>query len=158
MTKSRKKSPPAPSTDDVTIIYTDGGCSPNPGPGGWGAILSYGGYEKEISGGEKPTTNNRMELTAAASALEALTRPCRVILYTDSQYVKLGVTQWSRGWLKNNWRTAGGTPVANMDLWKRLLAAEKTHQVEWRWVKAHAGNVMNERVDRLATLARQRLG
>lgn len=157
MTRSRKKSPPSPSTDDVTIIYTDGGCNPNPGPGGWGAILSYGGYEKEISGGEKQTTNNRMELTAAASALEALTRPCQVTLYTDSQYVKLGVTQWFRGWLKNNWRTANGTPVANTDLWKRLLTAERSHQVEWKWVKAHVGNVMNERVDRLATLARQRL-
>jgi ribonuclease HI len=138
-------------------IWTDGGCKPNPGPGGWAALLAFGGHEREISGAERKTTNNRMELTAAAEALEALTRPCDVILYTDSQYVKDGITRWSTGWVRKNWRTSTGDPVANMDLWRRLLDAASRHRIEWQWVRGHAGNVMNERVDRLATRARQQL-
>lgn len=139
-------------------IWTDGGCKPNPGPGGWAALLRSGGHERELSGGEAATTNNRMELTAAAMALEALTRPCRVALHTDSQYVRNGITRWHTGWVRRNWRNAAGDPVANMDLWKRLLAAEKPHQVDWRWVRGHAGNPENERVDALATAAREKLG
>ncbi len=135
-------------------VWTDGGCKPNPGPGGWAVLLRFGGHERELSGGERATTNNRMELTAAAEALEALTRPCRIALHTDSEYVRNGVTRWSTGWVRRNWRTAGGDPVANMDLWRRVLEAAKRHQVEWRWVRGHAGNVDNERVDRLATAAR----
>lgn len=139
-------------------IWTDGGCKPNPGPGGWAALLRSGGHERELTGGEAATTNNRMELTAAAMALEALTRPCRVALHTDSQYVRNGITRWHTGWVRRNWRNAAGDPVANMDLWKRLLAAEKPHQVDWRWVRGHAGNPENERVDALATEAREKLG
>lgn len=138
-------------------IWTDGGCKPNPGPGGWAALLRFRGRERELSGGERETTNNRMELTAAAAALEALTRPCAVVLYTDSEYVKNGITRWHTGWVRRNWRNAAGDPVANMDLWQRLLAAEKPHRVEWKWVRGHAGNEMNERVDRLATEARRAL-
>ncbi len=138
-------------------IWTDGGCKPNPGPGGWAALLRSGGHERELTGGEAATTNNRMELTAAAMALEALTRPCRVALHTDSQYVRNGITRWHTGWVRRNWRNAAGDPVANMDLWKRLLAAEKPHQVDWRWVRGHAGNPENERVDALATEAREKL-
>ncbi len=138
----------------VVEVWTDGGCKPNPGPGGWAALLRFGSHERELSGGERATTNNRMELTAAAEALEALTRPCRIALHTDSEYVRNGVTRWSTGWVRRNWRTAGGDPVANMDLWRRVLEAAKRHQVEWRWVRGHAGNVDNERVDRLATAAR----
>ncbi len=135
-------------------VWTDGGCKPNPGPGGWAVLLRFRGHERELSGGERATTNNRMELTAAAEALEALTRPCRIALHTDSEYVRNGVTRWSTGWVRRNWRTAGGDPVANMDLWRRVLEAAKRHQVEWRWVRGHDGNVDNERVDRLATAAR----
>jgi ribonuclease HI len=136
-------------------IWTDGGCKPNPGPGGWAAVLCFRGRERELFGGEKATTNNRMELTAAAAALECLTRPCRVIVHTDSEYVRNGITRWSAGWVRKNWRTASGDPVANMDLWRRLLNAAKPHQIEWRWVRGHSGDVMNERVDVLATRARQ---
>ncbi|CAH2599601.1 ribonuclease HI [Rhodovastum atsumiense] len=151
--------PPAPAEagEEPVRIWTDGGCKPNPGPGGWGAILCYRGRERELSGAEPATTNNRMELTAAAMALEALTRPCRVVLHTDSEYVRNGVTRWHTGWVRRNWRNAAGDPVANVDLWQRLLAAEKRHQVEWRWVRGHAGDPMNERADQLATSARENL-
>ncbi|MCQ8278882.1 ribonuclease HI [Acetobacteraceae bacterium KSS8] len=135
-------------------IWTDGGCKPNPGPGGWAALLRFRGHERELSGGEAVTTNNRMELTAAAEALEALTRPCRIVLHTDSEYVRNGVTRWSTGWVRRNWRNASGDPVANMDLWRRVLDAAKRHEVEWRWVRGHSGDPQNERVDRLATEAR----
>lgn len=138
-------------------VWTDGGCRPNPGPGGWAAILRYGNVEKELSGADPATTNNRMELTAAISALEALKRPCRVILHTDSEYVRNGVTRWVKGWVRNNWRNSAKDPVANMELWQRLLAAAKPHEVEWRWVRGHAGDEMNERADRLATEAREKL-
>ncbi len=143
----------AGDTDSVQI-WTDGGCKPNPGPGGWGAVLVFRGRERELSGADPATTNNRMELTAAASALEALTRPSRVVVRTDSEYVRNGITRWHTGWVRKNWRTANGDPVANMDLWRRLLDAAKPHQVEWLWVRGHAGDVMNERVDALATAAR----
>ena len=135
-------------------IWTDGGCKPNPGPGGWAALLRFGGRERELCGADPATTNNRMELTAAASALEALTRPCRVVLHTDSEYVRNGVTRWSTGWVRRNWRNAAGDPVANMDLWRRVLDASARHEIDWRWVRGHAGDPMNERVDRLATKAR----
>jgi ribonuclease HI len=145
------------STEAVEI-WTDGGCKPNPGPGGWGAVLRFRGVERELTGADPATTNNRMELTAAAAALEALKRPCRVVLHTDSEYVRNGVTRWSEGWVRKNWRNSTGDPVKNMDLWRRLLDAAKPHQVEWKWVRGHAGDVMNERVDVLATLARRSLG
>jgi ribonuclease HI len=149
-------SPEAPpqTIGEVVEIWTDGGCKPNPGPGGWGAILRFRGKERELSGGDPVTTNNRMELTAAAAALEALTRPCHVVLHTDSEYVRNGITRWHTGWVRRNWRNAAGDPVANMDLWKRLLAAEKPHKVDWRWVKGHSGDAMNDRVDALATAGR----
>ena len=131
-------------------IWTDGACAGNPGPGGWGAILVYNGVEKELAGGEPQTTNNRMELMGAISALEALTRPCKVALHTDSQYVKNGVTGWIHGWKKNGWRTADKKPVKNVELWQRLAAARERHAVEWKWVKGHAGDAMNERADALA--------
>lgn len=139
-------------------IWTDGGCKPNPGPGGWAAVLRFRGVERELTGAEPATTNNRMELTAAAAALEALKRPSRVVLHTDSEYVRNGVTRWSAGWVRKNWRNASGDPVANMDLWRRVLEAAKPHQVEWKWVRGHSGDVMNERVDVLATQARRGLG
>jgi ribonuclease HI len=135
-------------------IWTDGGCKPNPGPGGWAAILRYGGTEKELFGADPATTNNRMELTAACAALEALTRPCRVVAHTDSEYVKNGITRWHTGWVRRDWRNAAGDPVANMDLWRRLLEAAAKHEIEWRWVRGHAGDEMNERADALATRAR----
>jgi ribonuclease HI len=131
-------------------IHTDGACSGNPGPGGWGAILSFGEHHKELLGGEPHTTNNRMELTAAISALEALKRSCAVDLYTDSEYLRNGITKWINGWKRNGWRTADRKPVKNVDLWKRLDEALKTHQVRWHWVKGHAGHAMNERADELA--------
>ncbi len=135
-------------------IWTDGGCKPNPGPGGWAAILSFRGTIRELSGAEADTTNNRMELTAAAAALEALKRPCAIILHTDSEYVKNGITRWHTGWVRKNWRNAAGDPVKNMDLWRRLLDAAKPHAIDWRWIRGHSGNVMNERADQLATAAR----
>ncbi len=141
----------------VVEIWTDGGCKPNPGPGGWAAILRTRGVEKELTGGEPATTNNRMELTAAAAALEALTRPCTVALHTDSEYVRNGITRWSTGWVRRNWRNAAGDPVANMDLWRRLLDAAKPHAIEWLWVRGHSGDTMNDRVDVLATAARRKL-
>ncbi|MSO90766.1 MAG: ribonuclease HI [Acetobacteraceae bacterium] len=138
-------------------IWTDGGCKPNPGPGGWAAILRFGQTGKELSGADTATTNNRMELTAAAEALEALTKPCTVTLHTDSQYVQNGITRWHTGWVRKNWRNAAGDPVANMDLWRRLLAAAAPHDVDWKWVRGHAGDLMNERADMLATQARERI-
>jgi len=143
------------SAAEPVRIWTDGGCKPNPGPGGWGAVLVFRSRERALSGAEPATTNNRMEMTAAACALEALTRPCRVVLHTDSEYVRNGITRWHTGWVRKNWRTASGGPVANMDLWRRLLDAAKPHQVEWLWVRGHSGDPMNERVDALATEARQ---
>ncbi|WP_407185865.1 ribonuclease HI [Bradyrhizobium centrosematis] len=131
-------------------IYTDGACSGNPGPGGWGAILRFGDKEKELSGGERHTTNNQMELMAAISALEALKKPCTVDLYTDSQYVRQGITGWIFGWKRNGWRTADKKPVKNVELWQRLDAALKQHEVRWHWVKGHAGHPENERADQLA--------
>ena len=135
----------------TVTIHTDGACSGNPGPGGWGAIIRYGGHEKELSGGENPTTNNRMELMAAIRALGALSRPCRVRLSTDSRYVMDGLTKWIHGWRKNGWKTADRKPVKNADLWQQLVAAAEPHHVEWLWVKGHAGHPDNERADRLAS-------
>ena len=131
-------------------VHTDGACLGNPGPGGWAALLRYRGREREISGGEAMTTNNRMELTAAIMALEALREPCEVVLHTDSQYVRQGITLWMPNWLRRNWRTAGGDAVKNRDLWERLHQAASRHQVDWRWVKGHSGDPDNERVDQLA--------
>ena len=142
---------------EPVMIWTDGGCKPNPGPGGWATILVFRGQEKVLSGAEPATTNNRMELTAAASALEALKRPCRVVLHTDSEYVRNGITRWATGWVRRKWRNAAGDPVANMDLWQRLLTAAKPHDIEWLWVRGHSGDVMNDRVDVLATEARRSL-
>jgi ribonuclease HI len=136
------------------LIYTDGGCIGNPGPGGWAAVLRYGEYEKELSGRFRETTNNRMELRAAIEALRALKRPCAADLYTDSAYVRNGITQWIHGWQRNGWRTANKQPVKNRDLWQQLLAEIERHRpaggVEWHWTKGHAGNPLNERVDELA--------
>ena len=132
------------------IIHTDGACSGNPGPGGWGAILQSGGKTRELKGGELATTNNRMELMAAIQALEALTRDCRVELHTDSQYVMKGISEWIHKWTRRGWLTAEKTPGNNDDLWKRLDAARLRHQVDWRWVKGHAGHELNERADQLA--------
>jgi ribonuclease HI len=137
------------SLPDV-IIYTDGACSGNPGPGGWGAILMSRGHEREIMGGEAMTTNNRMEMTAAIRALEALKRPCRVELHTDSQYLRQGITEWLAGWKARGWRTADRKPVKNEDLWRELDAARACHEVQWKWVKGHAGHPLNERADALA--------
>ena len=131
-------------------IWTDGACSGNPGPGGWGAILVYGETEKELSGGAAETTNNRMELTAAIEALNALKRPCTITLHTDSTYVKDGITQWMPSWKRNSWRTAARKPVKNSDLWQALDQAIRRHEIDWRWVKGHAGHEMNERADALA--------
>lgn len=131
-------------------IYSDGACSGNPGPGGWGAILRSEGHEKELFGGEELTTNNRMELTAVIRALEALKRPLRVCVYTDSQYVQKGISEWIRGWKQRGWKTADRQPVKNVDLWQELDRLAAQHQVEWRWVKGHAGHRENERADELA--------
>ena len=132
------------------VIHTDGACSGNPGPGGWGAILAFGDHEKEIKGGEALTTNNRMELMAAISALESLKRPCHVDLHTDSQYLRNGVTSWMSNWKRNGWRTSDKKPVKNVDLWKRLDAALGPHQIQWHWLRGHTGHVQNERADVLA--------
>jgi len=131
-------------------IFTDGACRGNPGPGGWGALLRYGGEEKELYGGEPETTNNRMELTAAIEALRALSRPCHVTLTTDSAYVRNGITSWLDGWKKKGWRTAGRKPVKNVDLWQALDAQNQRHDVLWQWVKGHSGHPENERADALA--------
>jgi ribonuclease HI len=135
------------------IVHTDGACSGNPGPGGWGAILTYGEHEKELKGGEAHTTNNRMELMAAISALEALKKPSTVEMHTDSKYVQDGISKWIHGWKRNGWKTADKKPVKNVDLWQRLDAAIHTHQVKWHWVKGHAGHALNERADKLAVAA-----
>lgn len=134
----------------AVTIYTDGACSGNPGPGGWGVLLKYNGSERELSGGDRKTTNNKMELLAAINALEALKKPCTVTLYTDSNYVKNGITGWIHGWLRNGWKTASKKPVKNADLWQQLLEAKKRHDVTWKWVKGHAGDPGNERADELA--------
>lgn len=132
------------------VIYTDGACSGNPGPGGWGAILISGGHRKEMSGGETPTTNNRMELMAAISALEALKKPSDVELHTDSIYLRDGITKWIHGWRRNGWKTADKKPVKNTELWQRLQVAQAGHTIEWRWVKGHSEHVENDRADELA--------
>ena len=137
-------------TEKKVIVHTDGACSGNPGPGGWGMILDYNGTRKELCGGEANTTNNRMELMGAISALESLKRPCPVEMHVDSNYVKDGITKWIHGWKKNGWKTAGKKPVKNAELWQRLDAALKQHQVSWHWVKGHAGHDGNERADELA--------
>jgi ribonuclease HI len=135
--------------DDV-VIYTDGACSGNPGPGGWGALLRFGAHERELKGGEPGTTNNRMEMLAAIEALEALKRPCRVELYTDSVYLRDGITKWIVNWKRNGWKTAAKKPVKNVDLWQRLETAIERHQITWHWVKGHAGHPGNEAADALA--------
>jgi ribonuclease HI len=140
----------SPPTRSEVKVFTDGACSGNPGPGGWGAILRYGEVEKELSGGETPTTNNRMEMMAAIVALETLKRPCQVKLYTDSQYLREGMTKWLPGGKARGWRTAEKKPVKNSDLWQRLVQAAKPHEVEWLWVRGHSGHPENERADALA--------
>jgi ribonuclease HI len=135
---------------DCVIIYTDGACRGNPGPGGWGAMLTYKSHSKELFGGEANTTNNRMELMAAIQALEALKKPCKVKLNSDSSYVLKGITEWLPDWKKRNWRTAAKQPVKNDDLWRRLDAASNLHTIEWQWVKGHSGDPGNERADALA--------
>jgi ribonuclease HI len=141
------------TTAGRVTIHTDGACSGNPGPGGWGAILEFGDHKKELSGGEPHTTNNRMELMGAIAALEALKRPCAIDLYTDSQYLRNGIMSWIHGWKKNGWRTADKKPVKNVDLWQRLETALERHDVKWHWVKGHAGHDLNERADELARAA-----
>ncbi|HIE57880.1 MAG TPA: ribonuclease HI [Anaerolineales bacterium] len=142
----------ATSLPRVTI-YTDGACSGNPGPGGWGALLRYGDHEKTLSGGQSQTTNNRMELTAAIRALQALTRPCQVDFYTDSEYLRRGITEWMANWKRRGWKTAAKKPAKNQDLWRELDAAIQGHKIRWNWVRGHAGHRENERVDRLARAA-----
>ena len=137
-------------TAGKVIVHTDGACSGNPGPGGWGAILEFNGTRKELSGGEALTTNNRMELTGAIVALESLKRPCKVEMHVDSAYVKDGITKWIHGWKRNGWKTADKKPVKNMELWQRLDAALANHEISWRWVKGHAGHSENDRADELA--------
>ncbi len=146
----------SPSTPSV-VIHTDGACRGNPGPGGWGAVLSWGPHHRELSGGERETTNNRMELMAAIQALGVLKHSCEVVIYTDSQYLRKGVTEWIPVWKKNRWRTANRQPVKNRDLWERLDALSDQHRIRWKWVKGHAGNPGNERADRLANQGLQRL-
>ena len=144
-------------SEDKVEIYTDGACKGNPGPGGWGALMVYKGAEKELWGGEPNTTNNRMELMAAIMALETLSEPCEVVLHTDSQYVRQGITEWMAAWVRRGWKTAGGDPVKNRDLWERLHAAARRHRVDWRWVKGHNGDPDNERVDAIARTAAQQV-
>lgn len=142
---------------DYVEIFTDGACRGNPGPGGWGVLLRYGGHEKQLSGAEPDTTNNRMELTAAIMALEALKRSCRVDLTTDSQYVRKGITEWLANWKRKGWKTSQRTPVKNVDLWQRLDAAAARHQVQWHWVRGHTGHAENELADQLANQAIDRM-
>ena len=137
----------------VVEIFTDGACSGNPGPGGWGAVLRYGEVEKEMSGGEPATTNNRMELMAAIMAIEAVKRPCEIHLHTDSEYLRQGITEWLAGWRARGWRTADKKAVKNQDLWERLDAARSRHVIDWHWLKGHAGHAGNERADELARAA-----
>ena len=139
----------APVQESV-LIHTDGACLGNPGPGGWAALLQFRDKERELSGGEAATTNNRMELMGAIMALETLSRPCRVVLRTDSQYVRNGIMTWLPNWIRRGWKTSGGDPVKNRELWERLSAATRTHEIEWQWVKGHSGDPGNERVDVLA--------
>ncbi|MGH1352613.1 MAG: ribonuclease HI [Methyloligellaceae bacterium] len=141
---------------EEVVIYTDGACSGNPGPGGWGAVMIYGDHRKEIYGGEKETTNNRMELMAAIEALNALKKACKVELYTDSNYVKQGITQWIHGWKRNGWKNAQKKPVKNAELWQELESAQERHDVSWHWVKGHAGHPENERADELARMGVER--
>ena len=148
--KGKPAAAAAAPAEPKLVVYTDGACSGNPGPGGWGAILVWGENRKEIKGGEAGTTNNRMELLAAISALELLKRPSKVVMFTDSKYVQDGISQWIQGWKRKGWRTAGGSAVKNEELWRRLDAANAKHKVEWRWVKGHAGHPENERADELA--------
>lgn len=150
MTDSKK---PLPTVE----AFTDGGCRGNPGPGGWGVLLRFGEHFKELKGGRLDTTNNQMELTAAIEAFKALKKPCHVIITTDSQYVKNGITQWISGWKKKSWKTAANKPVKNQELWQALDAAIQPHKVEWRWVKGHSGHFENERVDALANEAMNEL-
>jgi ribonuclease HI len=140
----------SPDEPDTVVVHTDGACRGNPGPGGWAAILRWRDHERELTGGEARTTNNRMELLAAIAALEALSRPMRVALYTDSEYLRLGVTEWLPAWRARGWRTAGRQPVKNRDLWERLDAARARHEVDWHWVRGHSTDPLNERVDKLA--------
>ena len=142
----------------VVEIHTDGACRGNPGPGGWGAVLRFGGHVKEIYGGDPATTNNRMELTAAIRALEALDRPCTVSLTTDSEYLRKGITEWLLQWRRRGWRTAGKKPVKNVELWQELDEISSRHQIRWHWVKGHSGDAGNERADELANLAIEELG
>lgn len=143
--------------DDIITIHTDGACLGNPGPGGWGVLLSWRGHEKELSGAEADTTNNRMELMAAIMALEAVSRPAKIKLVTDSRYVIQGINDWLPGWIAKGWKTASKAPVKNQDLWQRLDEATKRHEIEWEWVKGHAGHAENERVDDLARLAAEKI-
>ena len=145
------------SEKPVVELFTDGACSGNPGPGGWGALLRMARREKELSGGEPATTNNRMELMAAIAGLEALQRPCKVRLVTDSKYVMDGATKWIKGWKRNGWKTADKKPVKNIDLWQRLERALQPHEIHWNWVKGHSGHAENERVDQLAREAIEKL-
>lgn len=139
-----------PELSQAVDIYTDGACRGNPGPGGWGAVMRYNGHERELYGGERETTNNRMELMAAIQALDALKRPCKVRLTTDSRYVQQGISEWLKNWKQHNWKTASRKPVKNVDLWKRLDALVSRHEVEWHWVRGHSGHPENERADQLA--------
>jgi ribonuclease HI len=141
----------------IVEIFTDGACSGNPGPGGWGAILRFGTVEKELNGSEEHTTNNRMELMAAIMAIEAVKRPCEIHLHTDSEYLRQGITTWIHGWKKRGWKTADKKPVKNQDLWERLDRAIATHNVKWHWVRGHSGHIENERADELARLAIRQL-
>ena len=143
--------------DDIITIHTDGACLGNPGPGGWGVLLSWRGHEKELSGAEADTTNNRMELMAAIMALEAVSRPSKIKLATDSRYVIQGINDWLPGWIAKGWKTASKEPVKNQDLWQRLDEATKRHEIEWEWVKGHAGHAENERVDDLARMAAEKI-
>ena len=145
------------SSNKHVEIYTDGACSGNPGPGGWGALLRFNGVEKEMNGGEEETTNNRMELMAAIKALEAVKRPVPIRLVSDSTYLRDGITKWINGWRKNGWKTANKTPVANQDLWQRLDELNQSHDISWEWVKGHSGHPMNERCDDMARQEAERL-
>jgi ribonuclease HI len=146
-----------PDVDKTVSIHTDGACLGNPGPGGWAALLRYKGHERELSGGEPDTTNNRMELMGAIMGLEALSEPCKIVLTTDSQYVRKGITEWMSNWVRRGWKTAGGDPVKNRDLWERLHAASLRHSIDWKWVKGHSGQPENERVDVLARVQAEKL-
>lgn len=141
------------NTNSIVIIYTDGACQGNPGPGGWGALLTFKGHVKKISGYSPHSTNNQMELTAVIQGLKSLKKDSTVELFTDSQYVKKGITEWIFGWIKNNWKTSSNSPVKNKELWQELYDLSKTHTISWHWVKAHNGDVYNEEADRLATTA-----